>query len=344
MRRKSALKISPYLPIQVDMSIWRGSSQLHPQDRRDLIPATAAASTGDQAADANLPVPDPEPGLAAADPPGLGVVSAFSNSRFALVGFDPEESSAISSALAAVGSLVHHLDPGIDPLSGEMAAYGAVLLNLASSVKEPSWTSLPNLLALKAPLVAVGTYAELTSHPVIQRHASELLFRPLRPEELLIRIARCLGRTITALDNGPSRKCRVLIADDDKSIFFLTSAILRNMGLDCYQAIDGRQALMMARTILPDLLILDLNMPFINGLDILSSLRSDPGTSSMKILLFTASDGEDIVNRVVGTPSGPDDFLLKPFQRYQFQQRVRGLLPAMSSAAQKVVLTAISSA
>jgi len=222
-----------------------------------------------------------------------------------------------------------------------MACYGAVLLNMAPPIETSSWASLPDLLALKTPLVAVGTCAELASYPVIQRHACELLIRPLRPEELLLRVGRCLGRTITGLDNSPSRKIRVLIADDDKAIFSLTSAILQNKGIECYQADDGRQALAMARAMLPDLLILDLNMPFMNGLDILASLRGDPGTSAMKILLFTASDSDDIVNRIAAAKWGPDDFLLKPFQRYQFLQRVRGLLPGMSSPGEIQVLAGV---
>jgi DNA-binding response OmpR family regulator len=315
------------------------SSRRYSEEPRETIRFTAASTQG-QVTDLSVPVLGPAP--VRGEPPGIDIIAAFSDRRFALVGFDEEESSSIFSALAALGSLAHKVDPRLDPLSGEMAYYGAVLLNLAPSVRESSWASLPKLLALTAPLIAVGTYGELSACPVIQRHASELLIRPLRPEELLVRIARCLGRSVTALDNSPSRKCRVLIADDDKAIFFLTSAILRGLGLECYQAKDGRQALAMARTILPDLLVLDLNMPFINGLDILSSLRSDPGTCSMKILLFTASDGEDIVKRVVGTELAPDDFLLKPFQRYQFLQRVRGLLPGLSSAAHTTVSGGIS--
>lgn len=288
------------------------------------------------------PIPCLEPEAPGKEPfGGLDLVSAFSDSRFALVGFGPEEVSWISSALASVGGLAHSFDPQRDPLRSDMSCYGAVLLNLAPPVETSSWASLPDLLALRTPLVAVGTCAELASCPVIQRHAGELLIRPLRSEELLLRVARCLGRTIAGLDNSPSRKIRVLIADDDRAIFSLTSAILQNKGIECYQAHDGRQALAMARSMLPDLLILDLNMPFLSGLDILSSLRGDPGTSAMKILLFTASDSDDVVNRIAAARCGPDDFLLKPFQRYQFLQRVRGLLPGMSSPGEVQVLAAV---
>jgi CheY-like chemotaxis protein len=267
-----------------------------------------------------------------------GGASAFSGSRFALVGFDPKESSPMFEALAAMGGLAHPLDPQSDPLIDKMEVYGAVLLNVGATICGSSWASLPNLLALKSPLVAVGSYEELNSCPIIKRNASELLFRPVRPEEMLIRIERCLGKTITALDNSPSRKIRVLIADDDKFIFLLTSAILQSKGIECHHAEDGRQALEMARTILPDLVVLDVNMPFVNGLDIMATLRRDPGTSAMKILLFTGHDGEEFVTRAIRSQSGPDGFLLKPFQPYHFLQRVRGLLPAMNAATHTMAL------
>jgi DNA-binding response OmpR family regulator len=121
----------------------------------------------------------------------------------------------------------------------------------------------------------------------------------------------------------------VLVADDDPSVLALAVGILRGRGLECHPAKDGKQALELARTVLPELLILDIHMPFLNGLDVVAALREDPSTSSMKILMFTGDDDPAVVK--LSTRLGANSYLCKPFRPLDFLRRVRGLLPAMSA-------------
>ena len=213
--------------------------------------------------------------------------------------------------------------------ASELDTYSAVLLNL-SQRPGSSWLSEQELMSLKAPLLAVGTSEELTPLQAIHAHGGELLSRPVTSDELLVRIRRFVAR------KAPPRKQRIVIADDDSSILALTAGILRGRGFECHEATDGRQALELARTLLPDLLILDLNMPFVSGFEILAALRNEPGTAAMTILLFTAAGGQEEVTR--GTELGASSYLCKPFRPFDFLQRIKLLLPPASQVIETEVI------
>ena len=214
--------------------------------------------------------------------------------------------------------------------------YSAVLLNLTQPLADSSWISVPQLQALKVPILAIGAPEDYSSFPAIKILAADLLFRPFLPEELVVRIGRALAplAQMPPKDHqGAQRKIRVVIADDDPAIIRLTSGMMRSKGFDCHEAKDGRQALLLARTLLPELLILDVNMPFVNGLDVLFALRDDPSTSAMKILLFTAADGPDEVR--LGIQLGASSYLRKPFRPFDFLQHVNELLTSWNPDVEK---------
>jgi DNA-binding response OmpR family regulator len=271
---------------------------------------------------------------------GPDVTSAFAGARFASVGFEGAESLSIAAFLAALGSLTQRISPNFTALTSDMDSYSAILLNITPSLAESSWISVPQLLALRVPVLAIGTFADLSSFPAIQVNASELLFRPFSYEELLVRIGRSLARTAQARRNVRGRRLRIVIADDDPSIIGLTSGILRAKGFECHEAKNGREALDLARTLLPDLLILDINMPFVHGFDILTALREDPGTSAMRILLFTATESPDAVR--LGSELGANSFLRKPFRPFDFLRRVKALLPGSECAVQTAAAPGIA--
>ena len=105
----------------------------------------------------------------------------------------------------------------------------------------------------------------------------------------------------------------------------LVGRILENRGFECTRAENGWKALELTRCLLPDLLVLDVNMPFVNGFNILSALRNDPGTSSMKILMLTGADSpEDVIQ---GLGRGASAYLCKPFQPFEFVRHIKELFP-----------------
>ncbi len=113
---------------------------------------------------------------------------------------------------------------------------------------------------------------------------------------------------------------RVLIADDNPDSRQLTKDIMRTMQFDVITAYDGPSALTSAQTNMPDLIILDINMPGMTGFDVCSILKSNEETMHIPILMLTARD--DVENRVKGLDVGADDYLTKPFNPRELMARV----------------------
>ena len=114
---------------------------------------------------------------------------------------------------------------------------------------------------------------------------------------------------------------RVLIVEDDADIADVLRRSLRNEGYEVRTSADGVEALDIAAGFVPDLVVLDLGLPGMDGVEVCRRLRSD---GDVPILMLTArAETED---RVTGLDSGADDYLVKPFERQELLARIRALL------------------
>lgn len=116
----------------------------------------------------------------------------------------------------------------------------------------------------------------------------------------------------------------VLIVEDEPSLVEVLSYNLEKEGFDVLTANNGRDGLERARTVLPDLVILDLMLPLIDGLQVCAQLRSDPRTQNIRILMLTARSEE--TDEVVGFNVGADDYVTKPFKVRPLIHRIKALL------------------
>ena len=114
---------------------------------------------------------------------------------------------------------------------------------------------------------------------------------------------------------------RVLVVEDDADITDVLRRTLRQEGHEVRSAADGAEALEVAEDFVPDLVILDLGLPKLDGVEVCRRLRSD---GDVPILMLTARDALD--SRVEGLDSGADDYLVKPFEREELLARLRALL------------------
>lgn len=119
---------------------------------------------------------------------------------------------------------------------------------------------------------------------------------------------------------------KIQIADDNADNRQLLADILEVMGYRLLMSYDGPSTLMMARAEMPDLLILDVNMPGMSGFDVCYELKKDTETAHIPILMLTALG--DIDNRVTGLGLGADDYLEKPFNPRELIARIRRRLEA----------------
>ena len=114
---------------------------------------------------------------------------------------------------------------------------------------------------------------------------------------------------------------RVLVVDDEPVLVDTIRYNLRHEGYEVHVASDGQEALRIAQAATPDLVVLDLMLPGVSGLEVCRQLRRD---STVPILMLTAKDDE--VDKIVGLEVGADDYMTKPFSMRELLARVRAML------------------
>lgn len=121
---------------------------------------------------------------------------------------------------------------------------------------------------------------------------------------------------------------KILVVDDEKPISDIIKFNLTKEGYDVYTAYDGKEALEQVEEVNPDLVILDLMLPKIDGLEVAREVRK---THDMPIIMVTAKDSE--IDKVLGLEMGADDYVTKPFSNRELVARVKANLRRQSAVA-----------
>ncbi|MEW6404698.1 MAG: response regulator transcription factor [Chloroflexota bacterium] len=119
---------------------------------------------------------------------------------------------------------------------------------------------------------------------------------------------------------------KILVVDDEPSIMNLVTAYLKPEGYEVYTATDGPSGLKAARTFKPDLIVLDVMLPGMDGLEVLSRLRRE---SEVYVILLTARTEE--TDKIVGLSVGADDYVTKPFSPRELVARVKAAVRRLKS-------------
>ncbi len=130
---------------------------------------------------------------------------------------------------------------------------------------------------------------------------------------------------------------KILVVDDEPSITNLVTAYLSKEGYEVRTATDGPGGLLAARTFKPDLVILDIMLPGLDGLEVLARLRRE---SDVYVILLTARTEE--TDRVVGLSVGADDYVTKPFSARELVARVKAALRRLRGAEHSGVSTVLA--
>lgn len=117
---------------------------------------------------------------------------------------------------------------------------------------------------------------------------------------------------------------KVLLVDDEENIRQLLNFHLEKEGYVTLEAKDGEEALSMAKQEIPDLIVLDLMLPKISGLDVCKKLKSDVKTAGIPIVMLTAK--QDEIDMILGLEMGADDYISKPFSPRNLLARVKAVL------------------
>lgn len=119
---------------------------------------------------------------------------------------------------------------------------------------------------------------------------------------------------------------KILVVDDEKPISDIIKFNLKKEGYDVYTAYDGKEALQKVEEVNPDLILLDLMLPKIDGLEVAREVRK---THNMPIIMVTAKDAE--IDKVLGLEMGADDYVTKPFSNRELVARVKANLRRQSA-------------
>lgn len=121
---------------------------------------------------------------------------------------------------------------------------------------------------------------------------------------------------------------KILVIDDEPNIVNLVTAYLKPEGYEVYTAEDGQQGLKAARAFKPDLIVLDVMLPGMDGIEVLTRLRRE---SDVYVILLTAKTEE--TDRVVGLSVGADDYVIKPFSPRELTARIKAALRRIKNTA-----------
>ncbi len=123
-------------------------------------------------------------------------------------------------------------------------------------------------------------------------------------------------------------KPRLLLVDDEPSIVKMVGKRLEVEGFDVVVAMDGQEGLAKAQTEHPDLIILDLMLPKLNGYEVCTTLKHDPRYQKIPIVLFTAKAQDK--DEKLGMECGANAYVRKPFRAQELLEKIRSLLPTPS--------------
>src|SRR2546421_8010676 len=129
--------------------------------------------------------------------------------------------------------------------------------------------------------------------------------------------------TVAAAPTTGTPRTRVLVIEDERGLTDVLSYNLQRDGYETIVAHDGQEGLRKAQTMLPDLILLDLMLPLLSGIDVCRELRARERTRDIPIIILTAKAEE--MDQLVGFSMGADDYVTKPFSVKVLLQRIKAL-------------------
>ena len=130
---------------------------------------------------------------------------------------------------------------------------------------------------------------------------------------------------------------KILVIDDEQNIIDLVTAYLHKEGYEVYTAMDGPSGLKAARAFKPDLIVLDIMLPGMDGIELLGQLRRE---SDVYVIMLTAKSEE--TDKIVGLSVGADDYLTKPFSPRELVARIKAALRRLQVGSSTVEATTMT--
>jgi two-component system, cell cycle response regulator DivK len=266
------------------------------------------------------------------------IVDALKGKRVALVGFPADDAERLCVALERASAKPRYFDQVTPRDSDPIRECSLILVDVTPATKDTFLLAAGPADFTGPSLVLAGIRDQILSlDPSVQLRASELLIDGWQPEEALMRLALAVSRREAVpllappMSNGANAKpmngngrknSEVLVADDDSTVRLVVRSALENAGIKCRMATSGTEAMQILRDCHPPVAILDVNMPGMDGYEVLSSARLE--SIPARIMLLTARQQEADITRAFTL--GADDYLIKPFNPAELIARVKRFL------------------
>jgi CheY-like chemotaxis protein len=250
------------------------------------------------------------------------VLDSFSSGlvrrKFCLFGFNEHESTRLACQFAEWKCLSRGVDALDIPVEA-IDCYDLLIVN-GDKVNGEALSRTEAWWRIRKPVIFIGSSGESWA----KDDRCGFLLRPWKFQDLLRLTHNMICRADEKGLGARVSEARILIADDDPKVTSLLQAVFRNLRMECHSARTGREALSMIRNTLPDLVYLDINMSGMNGFDVLSAVRRDPGTASTLVTLLTERREERDILRASELQA--DGYVMKPFSTLEVSARTKKLL------------------
>jgi signal transduction histidine kinase len=264
----------------------------------------------------------------------LSIHTGF-KARILVVDDHPGTAATLARALSQLGTNIEVISAtnGLDAL--EKVEDGSVDV-LITDLMMPKMNGLELIERLQSHPAGRPTYTILITAydvPGLKETArrlkvSETMVKPVRPEQ----ICRVVGKMLEATGRAPepvsvaeSHLFKILVADDSQDNRTLMSRYMQDEGYSFITASNGVEALEKVRSEMPDLVLLDVNMPIKDGFAVLAEMRDDSAIGHIPVIIFTAARLNPM-DMQEGLSLGADDYIVKPFDRRELFARIRSKL------------------
>lgn len=253
------------------------------------------------------------------------VLDRLAGKRFALIDFESLELKAILTMLDEIGAFSRAVD------SGQIRTYPSVLDAFDICVCGLSHLPVDDELRMPfdsagKPVLLVGTLEEILRQSLQhQRGTRDFLVKPWHPHDLLLRSFHLLQEA-GPIESGyaSTMEPTVIIADDDATTTSLIAALLRKHQVKSVIARDGGEAIQAVNNSQAQVMVLDVNMPKLDGFEVLQTIKHSPAVAPIKVAMLTSRQQETDIVRAFGL--GADDYVVKPFNPLELVSRVKRLL------------------
>lgn len=248
----------------------------------------------------------------------------LSGKRIVLIGFSPDKAGQLTTIFERVDAFCRIVSKK-DVVGGSLRAFDLAVLDLEPGEIVPFLSDEEVIGRIPFLLIGSSSDVQCNCQALSNKTNDFVLADTWSPDEVSLRALKLvLSRGGAQKQSSKSATPTLIIADDDAAITSLLNVTLGKLGYDCHVVTDGGKAVDLAKELHPDLMILDVKMPHRDGFEVLTILRQDPETASIKVLLLTAMEQEQDVLRGFGL--GADDYVIKPFNPMELRARVQRLL------------------